>query len=51
MSALSYFSPRFPPPPDAGGLGGLRSNLDGLHGDIVRIKWTDLGRLGWRPDA
>jgi hypothetical protein len=33
-------------PTDAGGLGGLRSDLDGLHGYIVRIRWTDLGCLG-----
>jgi hypothetical protein len=37
--------------PDAGGLGGLCSNLDGLYGDIVHIRRTDLGRLGWRPGA
>jgi hypothetical protein len=33
-------------PTDTGGLGGLRSDLDGLHGNIVRIRRTDLGRLG-----
>jgi hypothetical protein len=38
-------------PTNAGGLGGLRSNLDGLHGDIIRIRWMDFGRLGWHPSA
>jgi hypothetical protein len=38
-------------PPNPGGLGGLRSNLEGLDGDIVRIRWTDLGHLGWCPSA
>jgi hypothetical protein len=37
--------------PDAGGLGGLRSNLDGFHENIIRIRRTDVGRLGWRPSA
>jgi hypothetical protein len=32
-------------PTDAGGLGGLRSDLDGLQGYIVRIGWTNLEAL------
>jgi hypothetical protein len=33
-------------PADAGGLGGLRSDLDGLHGNIICIRRTDTGCLG-----
>jgi hypothetical protein len=33
-------------PADAGGLGGLRSDLDGLYGNIICIRRMDLGRLG-----
>jgi hypothetical protein len=29
---------------NASGLGGTRTELDGLHGDVVHSRWTHLGR-------
>ena len=36
-------------PRDAGGPGGVRSNLHRLHGNMVRIRRLDLGSLCRRP--